>query len=199
VRRCEENVFDPALETRIGSLLEAGDAAAATTDVLRSLGPSMVRYLRSVLRDEAAVADAFSQCAENLWKGLPSFRGESSLRTWALRLARNAALNHRHEAWCRQVRRFATGEASRLAEEIRTTTAIRVERQRRALDDLREALTPDERSLLSLRIDQELSWSEIAAVMSTGEHFIDAATLMKRYERLKARLATMAREQGLID
>ena len=192
-------MFDLPLEARVGSLLATGDVAAATTDVLRSLGPSILRYLRSVLRDEAAVADAFSQCAENLWKGLPSFRGESSLRTWVLRFARNTALNQKNEAWHRQVRRFVPGEVSRLAEEIRTTTAIRFERQRRALDVLREGLTHDERSLLSLRIDQELSWPEIASVMSTGEHVIDAAVLMKRYERLKARLATVAREQGLID
>jgi RNA polymerase sigma-70 factor, ECF subfamily len=192
-------VLDSSLETRIRDLLRAGDVAVAATEALRSVGPPVLRYLRSMLRDEAAASDAFSQCAENLWKGLPSFRGDSSLLTWALRLAHNAALNQRDEGWRRHARRLVTGEASRLAGEIRTTTAVRVERQRRALDVLRETLTDEERSLLTLRIDQELSWPEIADVLATEGRRVDPATLSKRFERLKDRLSTIAREHGLVD
>ena len=188
-----------ALETRIRDLLQAGDVAGAATEALRALGPSLLRYFRSVLRDEAAAADALSECSEKLWRGLPSFRGDSSVRNWALRVAHNVALNQRDEAWRRQVRRFVTGEASRLAEEIRTTTAVRVERQRRALDVLREALTDEECSLLTLRIDQELSWADVAEVLSSEGRRVDPNTLMKRFERLKARLSEIAREQGRVE
>src|SRR5512144_9089 len=158
---------DPVLEQRIRERTVAGDLDVASTEALRALGPSVLRYLRSMLRDEDAAVDAFSQFAENLWKGLASFRWDASLRTWAFRLAYNAALNLREEAWRRRARPFATGEASRIAEEVRTKTVIRVERQRQALDTLREALTDDERSLLALRIDQGLSWAEIAAIVSS--------------------------------
>jgi RNA polymerase sigma-70 factor (ECF subfamily) len=189
----------PELEPHVRDLIAAGDLDGAATEALRALGPSVLRYLRSMLRDEEAAVDAFSHFAENLWKGLASFRGDSSLRTWAFRLAYNAALNLRDEAWRRRARPFATGEASRIAEEVRTKTVVRVERQRRALDTLREALTEDERSLLALRIDQGLSWAEIAVVISAEGSPVDANTLTKRFERLKERLAAMAREQGLLD
>src|SRR5512133_358668 len=193
------SALEPDLEQRIRARATAGDVDGASTEALRALGPSVLRYLRSTLRDEDAAVDAFSQFAENFWKGLSTFRWDASLRTWAFRLAYNAALNLRDDAWRRRARPFVTGEASRIAEEVRTKTVIRVERQRQALDLLREALTDDERSLLALRVDQGLSWAEIAAIVSSGGKPADANTLTKRFERLKERLATMAREQGLLD
>jgi RNA polymerase sigma-70 factor (ECF subfamily) len=74
-----------------------------------------------------------------------------------------------------------------------------VERQRQALDKLRESLEVDDVSLLALRIDQKLSWAEIAEVVSSGGERVEAAALMKRFERLKARLARKAKDQGLIE
>jgi RNA polymerase sigma-70 factor (ECF subfamily) len=188
-----------AADDQVKALLEAGDTPEAATVALRDLGPSILRYLRSLLRDEADARDAFSQFAENLWKGLPDFRGQSSLRTWAFRLAWHAALNIRDEAWRRRHQRLGTTEASRLADEIHTRTAIKVERQRRALDTLREALSVEDRSLLVLRVDQALPWNEIAEVLGAAGKPVDPATLMKRFERLKERLARMAKDQGLVD
>jgi RNA polymerase sigma-70 factor (ECF subfamily) len=184
------------VEEQVHRLIEAGDLSAAATEAIRSLGPSVLRYLRSLLRDEEDAADAFSQFAENLWKGLASFRGQSSLRTWAFRIAWNSALNLRNEAWRRKGRRFATGEASALAEEIRTKTAVRVARQEEKLEKLRAVLSVDDQSLLALRLDQGFSWEEIAQILSASGKPVQAAALMKRFERLKARLAEMVK-QGL--
>ncbi len=188
-----------SVDPRVKELLASGDVAGAATAALRELGPTILRYLRSLLRDEADARDAFSQFAENLWKGLPEFRAESSLRTWAFRLAWHAALNVRDEAWRRRRQRLATGDASRLADEIRTRTGVRVERQKKALDVLREALSVEDRSLLVLRIDQALPWNDIAEVLGAEGKPVEAAALMKRFERLKDRLARMAREQGLVE
>src|ERR671928_150340 len=87
-----------AVQSRGQELVAAGDVAAAATEALRALGPEILRFLRSVLRDEEDAADAFSHFAENLWKGLPSFRGQASLRTWAFRIAWNSAMNLRSDA-----------------------------------------------------------------------------------------------------
>jgi len=185
------------LDQRVRELLAAGDPAGAASEALQELGPLTLRYLRSLLQDEDDAADAFSQFAENLWKGLPSFRFGASLRTWAYRIAWNAARNLRHEAYRRHGRRFASGEASAIADEIRTKTTERVARQKDALDQLRRALSVEDQSLLALRIDQELSWTEIAEVFSEEGQTIHSAALMKRFERLKSRLAELARAQGL--
>ncbi len=190
---------DRPVEERVRELLEAGDLDGAATQAIRGLGPQVLRYLRSLLRDEAAATEAFSQFAENLWRGLPGFRAEASLRTWAFRLAFNAAVNLREEAWRVRGRRLVTGEASRIADEIRTRTASRVERQRQALEKLRQALSVEDRSLLVLRIDQGLSWAEIAEVLSAEGRRVQVAAVTKRFERVKERLAKMARDEGLVD
>lgn len=187
--------MDP--EARIRALLDGGDPRGAATEAMRGFGPKIFGYLRSVLRDDTDAGDAFSLFGENLWRGIGTFRGESSFRTWAYRIAWNAALAVRDEAWKRHGRRLETGEASRLAEEIRTTAA-RVERQRTELDALREVLTAEEQTLLHLRIDQQLSWDEIAVVLGTDGSPVEPATLRKRFERLKDRLANLARERGLV-
>ena len=178
-----------SVDARVRELLDAGAHADAATEAIRALGPAALRYLRSLLRDEADASDAFSYWAESVWGGLPGFRGDASLRTWAFRLAYHAALAVLDHAWRRRVRPFATGEASRLAATLRTASAVRVERQRRKLDAAIARLTPEQQTLLSLRGDQRLSWEEIANVLSKDPRGVDPRTLAKRYERLKARLA----------
>ena len=189
----------PALETRVRELLTAGDHPGAATVAIQELGPPVLRYLRSLLRDEDDAADAFSVFAENVWRHVSTWRGDGSLKAWSFRLAWNAALNLRNEAWRRRGRRFFSGEASALAEEVRTRSHVKVERQRQALDKLRESLEVDDVSLLALRIDQKLSWAEIAEVVSSDGVRVEPAALMKRFERLKGRLARMAKDQGLIE
>lgn len=188
-----------SIEEQIRATLAQGDHRAAATETLRAYGPKILGYLQAVLRDEADAADAFSIFAEHLWRGLPTWRGQSSLKTWAFKLAWNAALNLKDEAWRRRGRRFKTGEASRLADEIRTRTGVRVERQRRALDGLRAELTEEEQTLLVLRIDQQLAWEEIAEVMADEKAPVDAAALRKRFERLKEKLSRLAKERGLVE
>jgi RNA polymerase sigma-70 factor (ECF subfamily) len=177
------------LDERVVALLGAGARADAATAAIRELGPAVLRYVRALLRDEADANDAFSYWAESVWSGLPQFRGDASLRTWSLRLAYHAALAVVDHAWRRRVRPFTTGEASRLAETLRTASAVRVERQRRKVDAAIAKMTTEQQTLLSLRVDQRLSWEEIADVLSTDARRLDAKTVAKRYERLKARLA----------
>jgi RNA polymerase sigma-70 factor (ECF subfamily) len=177
------------LDGRVRKLLDADACADAATEVVRALGPAVLRYLRTLLRNDADANDAASCWAESVWSGLPDFRGDASLRTWALRLAYRAALAVVDGAWRRRARPFATGEASRLAATLRTASAVRVERQRRKLDAVVATLTPEQQTLLSLRVDQDLSWDEIADVLSTDARRPDPKTLAKRYERLKERLA----------
>jgi RNA polymerase sigma-70 factor (ECF subfamily) len=187
------------LEPRIRERLDAGDSAGAATALIEGLGPAILRFLRSMLRVEADAADAVSQWSENVWTGLPSFRHEASLKTWTYRLAWNVAQNMRHEAWRRLGQRLETGQASALAQSIRTRSVVVAERQRQALDELRAGLSEEDRTLLVLRVDQELAWNEVAEVLATEGERIEPATLMKRYERIRGRLAELARARGLLD
>ncbi len=54
-------------------------------------------------------------------------------------------------------------------------------------------------TLLILRIDQDLSWGEIAEIFAEAGEPIEPNTLTKRFQRLRDRLAQMAKERGLLD
>jgi RNA polymerase sigma-70 factor (ECF subfamily) len=186
------------VEAIVQSHLQKRDLPGAATAAIQELGPSVVRYLRTMLRGDDDVADTFSDWAEALWSGIGTFEGRSSFRTWAYRLAFTSAMHVCDRAHRKRERRLATGEASVLAQEIRNTV-YSVERRRQRLDELRSELTTDEQTLLFLRVEQELPWEEVAAVMTTKDAPVDPATARKRYERLKEKLRKLARERGLVE
>jgi RNA polymerase sigma-70 factor (ECF subfamily) len=187
------------LDARVLVLLADGDAAAASELAFRHLGPVALRFIRSAVRDEELAADAFSEFAEDLWRGLPAFRGDSALRTWAFRVAWNAILRVRNDAWLRRRTPLSRGGASDLAEQVRTRTPVVLERQARALAALRSRLTVEEQSLLALRVDQGLPWAEVAEVIAADGKPVQVEALMKRFQRLKERIALLAREDGLVE
>jgi RNA polymerase sigma-70 factor, ECF subfamily len=187
-------------EEQIRSLLARGDHRGGATLAIRAYHAEVLRLLRASLRNEADAQEAFSVFAEHLWRSIGSYEGRASFRTWALRIAANAALNLRSEAWRRRGRGFEPGEASALAARLSTASAVRLDAQRSAVDRLRESLSFEDQLLLALRIDQALSWADVAEVLSTdGAEPVSAATLMKRFERLKERLTRLASDAGLLD
>lgn len=186
------------LEATIRQLLADGDARGAATTALRGYGPQVLRYLRSILGHEEDAREAFAQFAENLWRGLPAFRGTAPFRIWAYRIAWNVACDMRKESWRARGRRLETGEASRLAEAV-TSSEEKLELRRQELLALRQSLSLEDRALAALRIDQELSWAECAEALSRDGEVVRPNTLTKRFERIKERLGALARKRGLIE
>lgn len=189
---------DVELEQALAAWLAAGDPAAAATAALKGLGPQILGFLAARLRDDDAGFEAFSQFSEELWKSIASFRGQSSFKTWAYKLAMHAASRYRRDPYRRRGEPLASA-ASHLAQQVRETTPPY---QRTDVKDrfarLREQLEADDQALLFLRVDQNLSWSDVAAVMSEGGEAVDAAVLRKRFERAKARLKQLAVRDGLL-
>ncbi len=187
------------LESQIQELLREGAAAEAATVAIQGYGPQVLRYLRAVLGNEDDAREAFSQFAENLWAGLPTFRGTAPFRIWAYRIAWNVACDMRKQPWRNRRRRLSTGEATRVADTVATSTDERLEQRRRDLEALRESLSLDDRALAVLRLDQGLSWAECAEVLSRDGREVKANTLNKRFERIKERLGRLARKKGLLE
>lgn len=188
-----------APEAEVGRLLEAGDLPSAAAAILRGYGPAILSYLAALARDEDRADDAFSQFCEDLWRGLPGFRRDASVRTWAYKLAWHAWLRSERDAFRRHGRALATEEISRLAAEVRSTTALHLRSEAKdAVARLRGQLTPAEQSLLVLRVDRGLSWSEVAVVMSSPEENLDPQTVAKRYQRVKTKLRKLAEDAGLL-
>ena len=186
------------LEEEIRGLIAAGKAEAAATAAIKGYGPQVLRYLRSILGDDEDAREAFSQFAENLWRGLPEFRGTAPFRIWAYRIAWNVACDTTKQPWRSRRRRLETGEATRIAETVATSTNERHEQRRMELNALRASLSLDDRALAALRLDQGLSWAECAEVLSRDGRMVKPNTLTKRFERIKERLGSLARKRGLL-
>ncbi|HET6923849.1 MAG TPA: sigma-70 family RNA polymerase sigma factor [Anaeromyxobacteraceae bacterium] len=187
-------------EDRIRDLAARGDLHQAATEAIRWLGPEVLGYLTAMVKSEADAAEVFSQFAEDLWRGIPGFRWESSLRTWAYRLAYHAAARFARDPYRQRGRRFETTMASRIADDVRRTSVLRQDLREKQLAELRAGLDLDERTLLVLRLDRRLSWREVAEVLAgQGEAEVDEATLRKRFERIRDKLEKKARQAGLLE
>lgn len=198
------------VESRVAALVARGDHAGAASAAIEGHGPSVYGYLCSLL-DEDDARDVFSQWAEDLWRGLAGFRRECTLRAWAFKLAWHAAARHRRDPYRARRERFPTGAASRLAASTLASSVLHGGGRREQLRRLRASLPPEDETLLVLRIDKELEWEEIAAVLSGASDggsppgdgappsSVTAPALRKRFERLKDRLAERAREEGLLE
>jgi len=185
------------LDEEVARRLGEGDLGGAATRTIRALGPGVLGYLRPVLREPDDVEDAFSEWCERVWRGLGSFEFRSSLRSWSARVAVNVALNLRDGANRRRVRRFVTGELSALAASVLTSATGRLERRER-VQALSEELTAEQQTLLFLRVNQGLSWDEIAAVLGSEGRRGSPAAVERRYTRLVARLRSAARKKSLL-
>ncbi len=195
----EAKEADRGPETAIGARLEAGDYQAAAVETLRCYGSEILGYLYATLRDETAADEVFSQFSEDLWKGLAQFRRQCSMRTWAYKLAWEAVKRFRRDPYRRRAQPIATDEWSRVAAEVRESTAPYLRSTVRGrLERLRERLTPAEQTLLILRIDRGLSFAEVAEVIGSRARPVGVVTLRKRYDRLKKKLRELARAEGLL-
>jgi RNA polymerase sigma-70 factor (ECF subfamily) len=192
-------------ERELVQLIREGDFQRAATHALSRYGAEVYGFLINLMGNESDASEVFSQTGEDLWRGLPSFRAQCSVRSWLYLLARHAAARFRRTPWNRGGR---TGD-SRLDELVmrsRTTTApwkrSDVKDRWRAL---RESLDLDDRTLLVLRVDRAMSWTQVAQVMvgredaERTELSREAARLRKRYQLLKEDLRRRAREMGLVN
>lgn len=197
------------VEDDVRALCEGGDMDGAATMALRAYGGEVFGFLVAVHRDETAASDAFSTFAEGLWRSLPAFEWEASLRTWAYAIARNASRNARREAARHDKRGAHVGDSAleNVAQAVRTETLGFLRSEKRSkLEALRDALEPEDRALLVLRVDRGLTWNELARVLAEDEAPRDeaatireAARLRKRFQLLKERLRELAKREGLSD
>jgi RNA polymerase sigma-70 factor (ECF subfamily) len=169
----------------------------------------VLAFLVSRLRDHDAAGEVFARFAEDLWRGLDGFRWQCSARVWSYTLARHAASHYIQETRRRRVRHLSlsrAGPLSEIAEKVRTATltSARTESKSR-IARLRERLPADAQTLLLLRVNRRLAWTEIAQVMLHQGEAVEnevlekeAVRLRKRYQAAKERLRKMALEAGLI-
>lgn len=202
-----DEVAREAVEGGIRAAFDRRDGKAAVAAALSAYGAEILGYLLAVLRDEQRAEDVYSDFAEDVVRGMPSFRFESSARTWLYTVARHAC--SRHLARERRKRTVALSSAPEALEAVvhaRTPTPPHARTAaREGIERLRRSLRPDDQTLLILRIDRGMAWLDIARVLAGPDSAMDdeelrarSAKLRKRFERLKERLRTMAHEERLL-
>jgi RNA polymerase sigma-70 factor (ECF subfamily) len=187
--------------------------ACAHRDLERAVELALETYGREVLGfliarvGEQRGNEVFSDFLEDFWRGLPGFGWRSSLRGWLYVLARHAlARNLRGSPSRREAALDSNAALSALVERVRTETAAHLRTPVKSrFRELRAKLSDDEQNLLILRIDRELSWRELAAVMSEQGDALSAEELDKlavrlrqQFQRAKERLRGMAEAEGLL-
>jgi RNA polymerase sigma-70 factor (ECF subfamily) len=199
------------LEQDVRALSKRGDHVAAATLALGGYGPEILGFLIAVHQNEADASEAFSEFSEVVWRKLPAFTWEATLRTWAYAVARNVSRALHRNASRRGRRAGAAGDSvlEGIAQAVRseTLTYLRTEMKTR-LQALRDQLPEEDRMLVVLRVDRGLEWNELARVLGEAEGDTpiyetalarEAARLRKRFQLVKDKLRELARREGLVE
>jgi RNA polymerase sigma-70 factor (ECF subfamily) len=200
----------PQVEIAARGAWERKDYPTAATMVIEAYGAELYSFLLArFTRGSGQADDVFADFAEDFWRSLPTFAWRCSARAWCYKLARSAASRHRRSPHERVDRRMPLS-AARSVEEVvlraRTSTHPYLRTDvKDQVQKLRDKLTPEERDLLILRIDRDLSWRDVAYAMLSPDEAADdehvrklEASLRQRFVDVKKRLKRLAEEAGLV-
>ena len=156
--------MDHVLET--SSVLEADRAHARFDVVLREFGPRLSRLAASYVDESADRDDLLQEILLALWRALPTFRGQSSLRTFIYRVAMNRAATFRGRRYRRAEYEMSDAfQDSAPAPDARMEAVDERERLTRAI----RVLPPALREVVLPYLD-DLAVAEIAELLGITEN-----------------------------
>jgi RNA polymerase sigma-70 factor (ECF subfamily) len=143
---------------------------AALAAMYAEHAPAVLRFLRDLLGDPAAAADATQETFVRAFRRLDTLRDGARVAPWIFGIARNVSLEHRR---ARRVRARVIepdvkddGAPPREGTDGRTPEAELLGREAaHVIERALGRLTDDRRALLLLRFDHGLSYDEIATTM----------------------------------
>ena len=146
------------------------------------------RLVRRYVKNDADASDVAQQAFVRAFRALERFRGEASVRSWIYRIGINVALNHVRDRGREQPSDTAGDE---LTVDAVAPGAMMSAEQARALRDAVAGLPPKQRMVLELRVFDDLSFREVAALADCTEN---AAKVSFHYavKRLRERLGESA-------
>jgi len=98
----EEVGEQAASDAALARAARLGDREAFEVIVHRH-GPAMYRYARRMLTDHGATEEVVQDAFVAAWRGMDTYRGESTLRTWLFSLTAHKAIDHRRKARARPI------------------------------------------------------------------------------------------------
>jgi RNA polymerase sigma-70 factor (ECF subfamily) len=151
-------------------------------------GDAVFRVALSVVKDRALAEDVAQETMVKAWMALPTFRGDSSLRSWILRIAHNTAISTLRQ------RRAVVLDPHDMPEPVdpRERSVETKVQSNLVLDEFAEALDVlDElsRSIVILRELEGLSYEEIVEILD-----VPLPTVKTRLLRARRKLSAALRE-----
>ena len=156
---------DDSLDTTLIQRWKEGDERAATALVERH-ATALARYVASMgERDgaEEVVQDTFVRA----FASLESFRGDSSLRTWLFTIARRLVVDRRRAF--RRRREVGNLDDVDAATEFTALDGLIASEAQKKVWGAVGKLSPTQREVFLLRVNEGLSYKEIAEVAGTTE------------------------------
>ena len=172
-----EQAVSQANECRTANSAYFAEIVERTEPVLRQL-------LGRLCGRHFDVDDLVQETYLRVWRGLASFRGESSLTTWITRIAINVSRNRARS-------RRSTLPLSKCADlAVAPKSAAPDTAIMKAYEQAVARLSPQQRAVFELHEAQDMSYQEIAVALSCP-----IGTVMSRLHRARARLLNDLREQ----
>ena len=160
------------------------DLQVTFTQLVETYQKPLLNLCYMNLRDRTQAEDAVQEAFLRAWRALPSFRGESSLKTWLMRIAVNVCRDMQRSAWFRRPNRFITPD----------DLPERAGEEDPASGDLADAigrLPARLKEVVLLYYDQNLTMPEIAGVLG-----VNASTVSRRLKTACARLRDALGEEA---
>lgn len=125
------------------------------------------RLVRRYVRADADASDLTQQAFVRAYRGLDGFRGDASVRSWLYRIGINLALNH-----LRDRAREQPGEVDPDALPVGAvgSSGLVAAEEAAALRRAIATLPPKQKMVLELRVYDELSFREVAALCDCTEN-----------------------------
>jgi RNA polymerase sigma-70 factor, ECF subfamily len=140
----------------------------AREELVRRYLDDVYRLTNRILGDRELAQDATQDAFVNALGALSRFRGDASFRTWLLRIAVNAARSvGRRQGRRREVNIVLADHEPSPEQDPATRTVNLAEAQR--VEHVLAKLPPKQRLAVSLRVQQGLSYAEIAGALDCSE------------------------------
>ncbi len=159
-------------------------------DVVATMGPPLWRLTSAYARGHPEREDLYQEILVAVWKALPRFRGDASLRTFVFRIGHNRGLTHRARMAARR------GRETDVTEDLRdprpaTDDALHEHRRRDRLVAAIGSLSPTLAQPVMLSLEG-LSYAEIADVLGITESNVGV-----RLNRARAALRRLLKQEEI--
>ena len=165
----------------------AGEAEAFEPLYARHRGP-LFRFILRQVRVQATAEELFQDVWQKVVTARDRYRPEAKFSTWLYQIATNRLTDHWRAATHRPM--ASEDDLARLEREADPETpehTLSVFEERRRLQRALEALPPDQREVVVLRLEQELSLEAIGEITGAGRETVKSR-LRYAMDKLKSRL-----------